>query len=260
MSGRPSLRSGARPAARRGFSLVELTIVIGVIIILVGLVLAVTTILISKNEERTTRATMAILDAGMKEWERQVDRRVTVPANAAEGATGNWDVPWDPNLQSIQPAPALPEGQLPAIYRVTQAQGPDFLEFQRTVWLLELIAQQPTVRDVLSKIPEESFQRIRVPQGAGFIYFTLKEVVDGWGTPIIAVFPGREWVTGDPPGLRDLDGTIRTAMEQALNMSCRNRQVMFVSAGPDQKFFDASGTAVIDERADNVYSYGQEGQ
>lgn len=48
-------------ATRRGFSLVELTIVIGVIIILVALVLAVSTIVIAKNEERSTR-TLTLLD------------------------------------------------------------------------------------------------------------------------------------------------------------------------------------------------------
>jgi type II secretory pathway pseudopilin PulG len=249
-----------RRRARRGFSLVELTIVIGVIIILVALVLAVTTAVLAKNEERTTRATLAILDAAIKEWERQVDRRVTVPFSLAEGNTGNWDVPWDPNLQSIQPAPALPEGQLPAIYRITSGAEPNFLEFQRTIWLLELIAQQPTVRDVITKIPEDSFRRIRVPQGSNFIYFTLKEVVDGWGTPILAVFPGRDWTSADPVALRDTDGTIRTALEQSLGVSCRNRQVMFVSAGPDQRFNDVPATGDVDERADNIYSYGQEGQ
>lgn len=240
---------------RRGFSLVELTIVIGVIIILVALVLAVTTAVLAKNEERTTRATLAILDASIKEWERQVDRRVTVPNDGS--SAGTWDVPWDPLLT---PNPPPGEGQLPAIYRITSGAEPNFLEFQRTIWLLELIAQQPTVRDVMTKIPEDSFRRIRVPQGSNFIYFTLKEVVDGWGTPILAVLPGREWTSADAAALRDDDGTIRTALEQLLGVSCRNRQVMFVSAGPDQRFNNVAATGDVDERADNIYSYGQEGQ
>ncbi len=249
-------RRSALLRARRGFSLVELTIVIGVIIILVSLVLAVSTIVIAKNEERSTASTLAILDAAVKEWERQVDHRVTFPQSLAESnATGTtWDIPWDPALNTIS---GSAESSLPAIYKTTQSGEPNFLEFQRFVWLVELITQQPDCREMLAKIPEDSFHRIRVPSGSTYVYYNLKEITDAWGTPLLAVFPGRDWTSSDAANLQDLDGTIKTPLEQSLGLSCRNKQVLFVSAGADQKFLNASATTE-DERADNIYSYGQQ--
>lgn len=79
------------------------------------------------------------------------------------------------------------------------------------------------------------------------------------------VFPGRLWVTGDAEQA-DLDGTIRSVSEDSGSVNppafgvCRNRQLLFVSAGPDGKFTDDAATPEINERADNIFSYGQGGQ
>ncbi len=243
-------RISIRPAVSvsRGFSLVELMIVIAIIVILVGLVLAVSTGLLRKSEDRVTRNVMQTLDASMREWQRQVDRPLTAQNTAAE--SGAYDVPFNPVLTNetnlLWPSS---EGVLPPPYN-------SVLRAQRTIWLYELLGQQALARDMMSKLPEETFRRTRTAAAVP-IFFSLKECLDGWGNPILAVFPGRLWVLGDV-GTADLDGTIRSAQEidvlgpaADVKAQCRNRQVLFVSAGPDG---DLTTTA------DNVYSYGEEGQ
>lgn len=245
-----------RSNLRRAFSLVELMIVIAIIVVLAGLVLAVGTIVVAKNEERVTKNILSMLDAAEKEWERQADRSITFQ-NLAEA--GVWDVATDPKLDLLS---GQPEGGLPEPYKSR-------LEAQRTVAALEVISREGTVRDVLAKLPpvgkEESFRRIRkaLPNNT-FQYFDLKEVIDGWGNPIYMVFPGRLWA-GPLDGVQDLDGTIRSDQEKLVlgagaKAQCRNRQVLFVSAGPDGILVDAPATTSVNEAADNVYSYGQEGQ
>ncbi|MFO0829718.1 MAG: prepilin-type N-terminal cleavage/methylation domain-containing protein [Phycisphaerales bacterium] len=244
----PNRRHAA--SAVRGFTLIELMIVIAIIVVLVGLVLAVTTSLLRKSEERVTRNIMQTLDAAMQEWERQVDRKITFQPTAS--ATGAYDVPFNPNLQNIT---GQSEGTMPAPYN-------SVLRAQRTLFLYELLSQQATVRDMLTKLPEENFRRVRT-SAAVPVYFTIKEVLDGWSNPIYAVLPGHLFGSLTSQGVNDtgsadLDGTARCAQEidvlGAANdpkAQCRNRRVLFVSAGPDGD---------ITTTADNIYSYGEDNQ
>jgi len=236
-----------RPASRRrpaGFSLLELTIVIGIILLLAALVLAVSTSVIAANEKRKTRNTLAVLDAAMKEWERQVDRPVTFQNAANE--TGTWEIPFNPTVAQLQiPANAQPYNS--------------DVNARRTAALLDLVSKQPDVEAILARLPEDTFRRIRAA-GTTVVFSNVgKEALDAWGNPIRAVFPGRAFRPGDP-GVADLDGTIRSASENDMGIVCRNRQVLFVSAGPDGIVRDIPTTAAIDESADNLFSYGQEGQ
>lgn len=245
------MRTRTRPAA--GFSLLELTIVIGVILLLAALVVAVSTAVIAANERRNTQNTLVVLDAAIREWERQVDRPLTFqnPASPADptGTEFAYDVVADPTIASLGIPPA-----------VTQYNGSGDLQKhrRRTVALIELIAKQPDVETILARLPEDTLRRIRtltVPVQ----YSNSKEVVDAWGNTILAVLPGRAFRNGDP-GSADPDGSIRTASENTSPRACRNRQVLFVSAGPDGILLDNTSTASVDESADNLYSYGEEGQ
>ena len=239
------MRTRTRPAA--GFSLLELTIVIGIILLLAALVVAVSTAVIASNEKRNTQNTLAILDAAMKEWERQVDRPVTF--QNATGETGSWDIVLDPTVAQLGIPPA-----------VTAYNGTGDLQKhrRRTVALIELIARQPDVETVLARLPEDSLRRVRTATNP-VQYSNSKEAIDAWGNTIIAILPGRAFRTGDT-GNADLDGSIRTVSENASPRTCQNRQVLFVSAGPDGAFVDVSTTGGVDESADNIYSYGEEGQ
>ena len=61
----------------RGFTLVEMTIVIGIVILLAGLTLAVTVSVVQGSEVRQTELTIRLLDSAIQEWEAQADRQVT---------------------------------------------------------------------------------------------------------------------------------------------------------------------------------------
>lgn len=247
------MRTRTRPAA--GFSLLELTIVIGIILLLAALVVAVSTAVIAANEKRNTQNTLAMLDAAMKEWERQVDRPVTFqnPQNPQDptGTGYFYDIVPDPTIASLG---------IPAA--ATQYTGNDDLRRhrRRTVALIELIAKQPDVEAMLARLPEDTLRRIRT-QTTTVQYANAKEVIDAWGNPIVAIFPGRARASNDPASLAiDPDGTIRSVSESTGPRICRNRQVLFVSGGPDGELVDKASTGGIDESADNLYSYGEEGQ
>jgi type II secretory pathway pseudopilin PulG len=248
------MRTRTRPAA--GFSLLELTIVIGIILLLAALVVAVSTAVIAANEKRNTQNTLAMLDAAMKEWERQVDRPVSFqnagnPPNPTDptGAGYSYDIVPDPTIASLG---------IPAAVLQYNGSGDLQKHRRRTVALIELIAKQPDVESMLARLPDDTLRRIRT-QTTPVQYANVKEVVDAWGNPIVAIFPGRAFRTGES-GTPEIDGSIRTVSESTGPRSCRNRQVLFVSGGPDGILVDNGSTGGIDESADNLYSYGEEGQ
>lgn len=249
-----TLRTHLVPAARplrRAFSLLELMIVVAIIIILVSLTLAVITPVLLKNEERVTRNVLSQLDAAVQQWETSVQRRVTYQNSGSE--SGNWDIGFVANFPVTPAAPF---------------NGTNLTRFARTSKLLDLIAQDSAAKEILAKIPAGNFGNVKRATAAanGDQMMDAKGVLDAWGTPIVAVFPGRDWSSSDPSSvLKDFDGTIRCSAEDGTTATtsgwgiCRNRLVLFVSAGPDQSFVDVSSTTTVDERADNIYSYGQEG-
>ena len=61
----------------RGFTLVELVIVVGIIVLLTGLTVSVSTRLIEKSEIRTTENILRLLDMAVEDWEAAADRKLT---------------------------------------------------------------------------------------------------------------------------------------------------------------------------------------
>jgi prepilin-type N-terminal cleavage/methylation domain-containing protein len=259
-------------ARARGFTLLEMLVVIGIIALLASLVLAVSGSVIRASEERSTRNSLELLNAATEEYERTMDRRLTYqsaanlgfPADATASATVRYDVvsaPAAPPAGSgvaawttlAQPYPSLSAPGLPH-YSVRP--------FQRTAHLIWALTQSPSSAAIMQKIPDSVFRGIR-PSGTGVVPTAVRHVVDAWDTPIIAIFPGREANSNgivDPATNIDADGTIKCDSEWAsaanggMQLSCKNRKILWVSAGNDSRFITQSG-ATYSASTDNLYSY-----
>jgi prepilin-type N-terminal cleavage/methylation domain-containing protein len=269
-----------RPSTRRaGFSLLELLVVIGIIVLLASLVLAVSGSVIRASEERATRNTLEVLNAAVEEYERVVDRRITyrssvavsggIAADPAASATNVYDIDgavgnipagsagngvtgW---TQLQQPYSTVPAGGLPAYSSVP---------FRRTATLLWLLTQSQATAPIVQKLPESVFRSIRI--GTGSQNSLLRHCVDSWDTPIIAIFPGREATQAElsaaNPNVVDIDGTVRCDSEAApatqggmAKLRCRDRRILWVSAGNDTRFSDVPAGGVSRPSSDNIYSY-----
>lgn len=271
----------SKPASLRkgGFTLIELLVVIGIIVLLVSLVLAVIGSVIRASEERATRNTLEILNAATEEYERVLDRRVSyqsavvpggiaadpnpsasaplvydVQSNAASippGSSGNGVTGW---TQLQQPYSTIPPNGLP---------GYSNFPFRRTATLLWAMSQSQTVAPILQKLPESALRSIKI--GTSIQTSLLRHCVDSWDTPIIAVFPGRDATQAEldanNANIVDPDGTVRCDSEWqsaalgGLRVSCKNRRILWVSAGNDARFSDVPVSGVAAPSADNLYSY-----
>lgn len=268
------------PAAR-GFTLIELLVVIGIIVLLASLVLAVSGTVIRTSEERSTRNTLEVLNAAVEEFERSAERRITYRSgaiapfaiDAAAGSGLRYDIEFNSTPSAASPFPgsgpaaadlvtswtvlANPYGGLAGGGLPSYSSSP----FRRTAYLMALLAAHPGAGAVLQKLPETVFRYVGA--SSGNTRRMVRHAVDSWDTPIIAIFPGRDATQAEIAqngAAIDKDGTIRCDSERAtapnggLGVSCRDRRVLFVSAGNDARFNDtqANGYKVSN---DNLYSY-----
>jgi prepilin-type N-terminal cleavage/methylation domain-containing protein len=258
----------------RGFTLLEMLVVIGIIALLASLVLAVSGSVIRASEERSTRNSLELLNAATEEYERTMDRRLTYystanggsPVDLAVSQQVRYDVISAPTTPpSIPGTPALQWTGLAAPYSAVSGPGlPAYstLPFRRSAHLIHLLTQSPSSAAIMQKIPDSVFRGIR-PSGTGIVPTAVRHVVDAWDTPIIAIFPGREANSNgivDPATNIDADGTIKcdsewaTAANGGMQLSCKNRKILWVSAGNDSRFITQSG-ATFSASTDNLYSY-----
>lgn len=263
---------------RRGFTMIELLVVISIILVLLTLTITVGTGMTQRSEIRETENVLRLLEVALQEWKVAADREVT----------------WGVDGQ-------LPDGTINARTRYDMGMTtPDIL----TLTELFKTARKPdTVRERLNQLDAKFVEQIDT-SGMPPLWMTRPDdpassyantvavsdwfnaaadskqnidgelaILDAWGTPIRVVHPGREWIAAgpgvlmpDPVTLRDEDGTLRTEYELRYGV-CTGRNVAFVSAGPDKKFGDlhlsvagvgglsAAAKAEADQAADNIYSY-----
>ncbi|MBL9140688.1 MAG: type II secretion system protein [Phycisphaerae bacterium] len=223
---------------RRAFTLVEILVVLGVILILVTLVVAVSSSLVKRAERGQTETALTIVDSAISEWEAQNGRPMTF------GTMGS------------------PAGAVYDIMELSPANGRYI-----NVFLTNLLAQNPQCRAILATIPGDLLREDKTTSpgtnlviSPGNIYAPSvkprSELVDTWGNRIAMVCAGRNWRVGDP-GLPDADGTIRTADENALGV-CENRRTLMISSGPDGLLGTEGGLSTAQRAeaiADNIYSY-----
>ena len=268
MSRRPLVRSPH--AASRGFTLVELVVVIGIVIALLSLVLAVSTILIQQNESRQLANAFKVLESAVQEYEIAIGR----PMRSQDVA----DPPGAYEMPLIVDTEALIEDQvgggvsLPTDYRDIErfyqpcACSQDIADGwqHHIIRLIGLMNRTDGCRDMIARLDPSLLQPLRQFNGdplPGNVSFTT--FVDPWGTPLAVVMPGRQWNPAkDPQSAEDRyatpddDGTVRTGLEEIMGV-CRNGQILFVSAGPDGRLgcLDCPDGTAAEFARDNIYSY-----
>jgi type II secretory pathway pseudopilin PulG len=243
-------RNELRAGVRRSFTLVEMVIAVGIIVILLALTVSASVVIVRRSEVRETQNTLRLLESALLDWEQAVDRKLT---------WGEEDEPYEDAQYEILYDDRWPYPALNAADDTSMAK------------LLEILHRLEDTRAVLTQINTDYLVR-----RAGILGFgDGLQVLDPWGTAIVMVHPGRTYDnrTFSEQDEPDPDGTIRVshswgdnfAREETLGI-CRNRKVCFVSAGPDGRFGDlhldtaegaltAEQRAEIEEAADNIYSY-----
>jgi prepilin-type N-terminal cleavage/methylation domain-containing protein len=260
---------------RRGFSLLEIVVVLGVILLLAALVLAVSGSVLAANDRRETENVIRLLEQATTEWEQALGRPINYGPKSEPGFNG---VP-----------------------------GRDVYEENATgAWmscvLMQRFSENERTRDIVSKIPETYSRKWRNGDPAlpttwastaiatdpnqmqnpiqGTTSSGVPLVLDAWGFRIGVCFPGRPWrngtglsttneaqfysgglylrgVNAPASGAPDADGTEQTPDERTFG-SCRDRRIRFVSAGPDGSFgnvYAPEGSAAKKQTQDNIVSY-----
>ncbi|MHC4320367.1 MAG: type II secretion system protein [Planctomycetota bacterium] len=230
-----TVRQGRGTAS--GFTLVEMVIVIGVIILLAALTLSVSVAVVEGSEVRQTENTIRLLTTALQEWEASADRKISYGLN---------NEPYNQGEQYEIQQPVY-SGDLDSFLDESH---------DATKWLFSIISRPTSVKQILAQVdPEVVAQTVVGDQGFEVDTF---EFSDAWGHPIIAVFPGRTWADNfDDPDYRDSDGTIRAPIEWVCGVTA-NRQICFVSGGPDGSYGDLTAPPDTDDykqAEDNLYSY-----
>ncbi len=242
------------PITRRGFTLLELLIVVGVIAILVGLALAIGRSVSGRGKEVKTQELIKVLDTSMTEFvaaSGAIPQKMVVdPRRTGPNTNGNW-------LQPVADAysPDTPGGMINSV----------------GLYMLQCDSQ-PSVASLFKNL-DAKFMRELDSDGTGpdawDPFPTLRTVFDGWDRPIRYVHPASDGLvygpwpnssdpnapvnTDDvydppPPGKFYRVAQLRRNNEQGGDSDggvCRGGQPYFYSAGPDG---DPSTTA------DNVYT------
>jgi type II secretory pathway pseudopilin PulG len=211
-------------SARRAFTILELVVVIGIILLLAALTVAVAVGVTSKSEARETQNALKLLDLAVGEWEVAADRKPTI------GDGDRYDV------ETTGPGP-----------------GEDIEEH----WvhdLLELLDRQPSSQGILAQVNPDFLVREQDADGE-----MVLKMVDAWDKHVWLILPYANDPALPDGSVTDLDadGTARLLIESQLGV-CVARRICFVSAGPDGLFGDLTepdGSPLREAVEDNVYSH-----
>ncbi len=266
-------------AVARGFTLVELIVVIGVVIALLSLVLAVSTLLIQQNEARQLTSAFKVLESAVQEYEIAIGRPMRYQDSEPQtNPPGAYEIPLTIDTEDQIETEAGQSVNLPFEYRsmnigrfylpcnCSPSVGTDIADGWQhyIVRLIGLMNRTDGSKDMLARLDPSLLRPLTQENGnplPGDVSFTTFE--DPWGTPLAVVMPGRAWNPKTDPqsgearyATPDADGTVRTAFEEIVGL-CRNGQILFVSAGPDGKLgcLDCSDGSAAQFALDNIYSY-----
>ena len=258
-----SIRRILRSRRSRGFTLLELVVVIGIILVLMSLVLAVSTIIIQQAESRQLEAVFSNLTASITEYEEAIGRKITYEDRTDQGGVKSWDISFNPTFSYTYLENPYNFTVTSGGYTCGCSSTNDQHGWERyIVRLLELVDRTDAAEEILARIDPNLLVQVRTGSGQPLPEgHAIASVVDPWGSPLAVVFPGRTWREGDSQ-IRDTDGTIRTYLEDKMGI-CKDAAPLFVSAGPDGdigclKCVDEQSSLRYQASIDNIYSYTPE--
>lgn len=270
------MRLSLGSSMRRAFTLLELVIVLGIILLLLGLVLGIGSIVVGQSEQRQLRSTMAIVDSAIAEFEAQTGRPIVFQGDSGDvwyhvgyrydsncnGGVGDvyYDVP-------CRPFDSVSAGGLGWTPEPNYSPWFDSATNRSRQWMsatIDVLEQNPTCAQMVAKADPSLVHAVQFREGSGssssgLRAIDIKEFVDPWGSQVVILYPGRMWVDCDANAnvIRDTDGTIRTRDEQKWGI-CRNQRPLLVSPGPDGQIGSTSAnptSSFFQYTQDNVYSY-----
>lgn len=278
---------------RRGWTLVEMMVVILVISILVALSLSIGSAVLQGSEEQRTENALAVLDSALQAHmldetgsafsygyegdlaaRYMVDTGVVAQAAGASCGACNGTAPESLDYRTS----GLPSEDELQCFMWSQLEGCSTFESDDDVFAgvsaacFWHLGSHPASREIIAGMESTLLQKTRYQLANGEQEASIMPR-DAWGNPIIIVLPGRDWDDrGDGaafgnPKRQDEDRTIRTKEEQVLGSALQG-EAFFVSAGPDGKFGNIHNDGMLvdgftpdpndsDFQAalDNLYSY-----
>ena len=251
---------------RRGWTLVEMMVVILVISVLVALSLSIGSAVLQGSEEQRTKNALAVLDSAMQThmveelgssftygYPGDLALRYTVETDVAalraNGSCGNCN--GTAVERSTTAFAGLPTEDELQCFMWAQLEGCETFDSDDDVYAgvsaacFWHLSSHPGSREIIAGMESNLLQKMTYQLGVGDEQEILQEPSimprDAWGNPIIIVLPGRDWddradgAAFGNPKRQDEDRTIRTKEEQVLGSALQG-EAYFVSAGPDGKF------------------------
>jgi prepilin-type N-terminal cleavage/methylation domain-containing protein len=254
--------------SRRGYTLIEITLVVSIIVVLVALTISAGSAILAKAQREKTEGTLRVLDQAMAEWSQVKERQMTYGLPGLPFDARFYDIT-APLTTSIDFSGAYENGSTYSESDLLEGLNGNVLERGAGVMpsVMAHLAIVPQSKSLLGAI-DPSLSKPRQLHIDGDAIQTML-IVDAWMGPVLAILPGRVWIPAVDQGtetIKDTDGTIRT-IEEVVMGACVNGRPYFVSSGPDRRFghleytdtgsgeSPPSGSDRYQQTADNLYSY-----
>ena len=217
-------------ALRRAFTLLELVIVIGIILVLMGLVLGVGSVVIAQSEERQVRSSMQIIDSALLEFEQQAGRPMIFEGwhrsndsspfhtgfrRGSSNADIHVDVPLRPMLGNLSSNGSAVNALMVAANDGGYGWASDGNCFPWSdnfsarhhdlQWMsaaLSVMGRNPACAAIMAKADPQLLRAVTCITGASGgspveRSFNMPEFIDPWGRQVVIVFPGRRFWDDD---------------------------------------------------------------
>lgn len=195
-TGRHNVCGRQRPSVARGFTLVELLVVIGIIGLLVGITFAVGRTVVNTSKRQATEDTLRILDAAMQTY---IDTKDALPPAYMWHRQANVDA-------------ATPPADYFVCIDGVAGTGGTLRPVNSIGMFMVMAGEVPEVKEILDKLPSR-FVRVYDGDGAG-IEPAMPTVFDAWGNPIRFVLPSLDGrVVGGRGATTAADTDVRSADE-----------------------------------------------